>query len=72
MYCVFNYISCYFTLISIAVAYEKNAPSWLMLILLLVAGCFQVIASARVEEKHKELEERIKNLENKKDKNNES
>ena len=72
MYYAFNYISCYFTLISIAVAYEKNAPSWLILILLLVAGCFQMIASARAVAKHDELEKRIKNLENKKDKNNES
>ena len=64
MYCVFSYISCYFTLISIAVSYEKNVPSWLMLILLLVAGCFQMIASTQAEGKQKELEERIKNLEN--------
>ena len=64
MYFVFNYISCYFTLISIAVVYEKNAPSWLILILLLVAGCFQMIASTRAEAKYNELEERIKNLEN--------
>ena len=68
MYYVFNFISCYFTLISIAAAYEKNMPSWVILILLLAAGGFQIIASARVEAKHNELEERIKNLENNKGK----
>ena len=68
MYYVFNFISCYFTLISIAVTYEKNMPSWLILILLLVAGCFQMIASARAVAKHDELEKRIKNLENNKGK----
>ena len=70
MYYVFNYISCYFTLLSIAVVYEKNAPSWLILILLLVAGCFQMIASARAVAKHDELEKRIKKLENKKEEKN--
>lgn len=70
MYYVFNYISCYFTLISIAAVYEKNTPSWLILILLLVAGCFQMIATARVVTKHDELEKRIKNLENKKEEKN--
>lgn len=43
---------------------EKTAPSWLILILLFSAVCFQFIASAWVVEKHDDLEARIKKLEN--------
>ena len=67
MYYVFNYISCFFTLVSIGAVYEKNTPSWVILLFLVVAGCFQVFASAFLEEKHDDLKERIKKLENKED-----
>lgn len=67
MYYVFNYISCFFTLVSIGIVYEKNAPSWLILILLVAAGCFQAFASTFLEEKHGDFEERIRKLENEKE-----
>lgn len=67
MYYVFKHISCFFTLVSIGVVYEKNAPSWLIVILLVVAGCFQAFASAFLEEKHDDFEERIRKLENEKE-----
>lgn len=66
---VTNYISCLFTLITIAAVYENTAPSWLILVLLFAAGVFQVIASGLTVAKHNELEEHIKKLENKEEKN---
>ena len=70
MYYVVNVISCFLTTIAISIAVcEKTAPSWLILILLLSAVCFQFVASVWVVEKHDDLEARIEKLENmKKDK----
>lgn len=67
MYYVTNFVSCFFTIIAIAIVYEKTAPSWLILVLLLTAGCFQFIASALLVAKYDKLEERIKKLESKKE-----
>lgn len=67
MYIVFNYLFLFFMSISIAVVYEGNAPSWLILLLLLTAECFQVSASSLLEKKYDNLESRIKKLENKKE-----
>lgn len=65
MYYVFNVISWFLTTIAISlVVCEKTAPSWLILILLFSAACFQFVASVWVVEKHDDLEARIKKLEN--------
>lgn len=72
MYIIFNYLFLFFMSISIAVVYERNAPAWLILLLLTTAVCCQISASSLIEKRHNDLEERIKKLENKKDKNNES
>lgn len=72
MYYAFNYLSYFFTLVAIGAVYEKNAPSWVILMLLFTAMCFHLVASVWVVEKCDDLESRIKKLENKKDKNNES
>lgn len=64
MYYAFNYLSWFFVIVAIAMVDAKTAPSWLIIISLLVAACFQFIAAFCVVEKHEELEERIKNLEN--------
>lgn len=55
MYYAFNYLSYFFTLVAIGAVYEKNAPSWLILILLVAAGCFQAFASTFLEEKRDDL-----------------
>ncbi len=65
MYIIFNYLFLFFMSISIAVVYERNAPSWLILLLLTTAVCFQISASSLLEKKYDSLEERIKKLENK-------
>ena len=68
MYYVVNLISCFLTTIAISiVVYGKTAPSWLILILLFSAVCFQLVASVWVVEKHDDLEARIEKLENKKE-----
>lgn len=70
MYYVANIISCFLTTIAIGIVVrEKTAPSWLILILLFSAVCFQFVASVWVVEKHGDIEARIEKLENmKKDK----
>lgn len=72
MYYMANFISYFFTLVAIAIVYEKNAPSWVILMLLCTAMCFHLFASVWVVEKCDDLEKRIRKLENEKDKNNES
>lgn len=68
MYYAVNLISCFLTTIAISiVVYGKTAPSWLILILLFSAVCFQLVASVWVVEKHDDLEARIEKLENKKE-----
>ncbi len=65
MYYLVNVVSCFLTnLAIIIVVCEKTAPSWLILILLFSAVCFQFIASAWGVEKHDDLEARIEKLEN--------
>lgn len=66
MYYAANLISCFLTIIAIVLVHINTAPSWLVMILLLVAGCFQLIASVCVVAMRDELEARIKKLENRK------
>lgn len=66
MYYAANLISCFLTIIAIALVHNKTAPSWLVMILLLAAGCFRLITSACVVSMRDELEARIKKLENRK------
>ena len=68
MYYAVNLISCFLTTIAISiVVYGKTTLSWLILILLFSAVCFQLVASVWVVEKHDDLEARIEKLENKKE-----
>lgn len=66
MYYAANLISYFLTIIAIALVHINTVPSWLIMILLLAAGCFQMITSACVVSMRDELENRIKKLENRK------
>lgn len=67
MYYLLNFISCVLTIIAISIVYGKTAPPWIIMILLFSAGFFQLVASIWIVEKHDDLEERIKKLENKRE-----
>lgn len=67
MYYLLNFVFTMFLSITIALAYEKTAPSGFIVSFLIIALCFHLFAAAYAESKYNALVNRIKKLENRKE-----
>lgn len=67
MYYMLNYIFIAFITIAISIAYTKEASSAFVLVFLLIAAVANLCASAYATLKYSKLEDRIEELENKKE-----
>ena len=67
MYYLLNYAFAMFMAITIALVYNKTAPSGVIVALLVIGMTFELIASVYAESKYNDLKDRIKKLENKKE-----
>lgn len=67
MYYLLNYAFTMFMAITIALVYNKSAPSGVIVALLVIGMSFELIASVYAESKYNDLKDRIKKLENRKD-----
>lgn len=67
MYYLLNLMSWIFTIVAIALMYNKTASSGVVVTLLISAACFQMVASIYIESVQNDFKERIKKLENKKE-----
>lgn len=66
MYYLLNYAFVMFMAMTIALVYNKTAPSGVIVALLVIGMTFELIASIYAESKYNDLKDRIKKLENKK------
>lgn len=66
MYYLLNLMSWVFTIVAIALVYNKTASAGLVVTLLLSGACFQMVASTYIVSLQDDLEKRIEKLENKK------
>lgn len=66
MYYLLNYAFVMFMAMTIALVYNKTAPSGVIVALLVIGMTFELIASIYAESKFNDLKDRIKKLENKK------
>lgn len=67
MYYLLNYAFAMFMAMTIALVYNKTAPSGVIVALLVIGMTFELIASIYAESKFNDLKDRIKKLENKKE-----
>lgn len=67
MYYLLNHMFILFLTIAISFAYTKEAPSAIVLVFLLIAAVANICASAYATSKYSKLEDRIEELENKKE-----
>lgn len=67
MYYLLNYAFAMFMAMTIALVYNKTAPSGVIVALLVIGMTFELIASIYAESKYNDLKDRIKKLENKKE-----
>lgn len=67
MYYLLNYAFTMFMAITIALVYNKTAPSGVIVALLVIGMTFELIASVYAESKYDDLKNRIKTLENRKE-----
>lgn len=71
MYYLLNLMSWVFTIVAIALMYNKTASSGVVVTLLISAVWFQMVASIYIVSVQNDFNERIKKLENKKPENKE-
>lgn len=67
MYYLLNLMSWVFTIVAIALVYNKTASAGLVVTLLLSGACFQMVASTYIVSLQDDLEKRIEKLENRKE-----
>lgn len=67
MYYLLNYAFAMFMAMTIALVYNKTAPSGVIVALLVIGMTFELIASVYAESKYNDLKDRIEKLENKKE-----
>lgn len=67
MYYLLNYAFTMFMAMTIALVYNKTAPSGVIVAVLVIGMTFELIASIYAESKFNDLKDRIKKLENKKE-----
>lgn len=67
MYYLLNHMFILFLTIAIGLVYTKEAPSAIVLVFLLIAAVANLCASAYATSKYSKLEDRIEELENKKE-----
>lgn len=67
MYYLLNYAFAMFMAITIALVYNKTAPSEVIVVLLVIGMSFELIASVYAESKYNDLKDRIEKLENRKE-----
>ena len=67
MYYLLNHVFIFFLTIGIALVYTREVPDGFILAFLLIAAVAKLGASAYAQSKYFYLEDRIKNLENKRE-----
>lgn len=67
MYYLLNLMSWVFTIVAIALVYNKTASAGLVVTLLLSGACFQMVASTYIVSLQDDLKKRIEKLENRKE-----